>query len=130
MLLSGIEAYGGMLAIDELPHLKRGKMYVVNTKPVDHPGEHWIVIDWTKKRPYLFDSFGNPPKFYGLPKVAYWKRHLQHPDSDTCGAYSVYYVINRSRHYSPMHMFEQYGRNKQNNDKRIEQWLKNRLIQM
>ena len=127
MLLGGIKAYGGVLAIDQLRHLKRGKMYVVNTKPADHPGEHWIVVDWTNKRPYFFDSFGNPPKFYGLPKIAFWKRHLQHPDSDTCGVYSVYYVIHRSRRYSALHMFEHYGRNRKANDEKIVQWLKKHI---
>ena len=129
-ILRGVEGYGEVLSIDQLHHLKRGKMYIVNTKPSYHPGEHWIVIDRTKKQPYLFDSFGKTPKFYGLPKMTYWKRHLQHPDSNTCGIYSMYYIVQRSRHYSPEYMFEQYGANRTNNDRKVQQWLKNRLQQI
>ena len=107
--------------------LKHGKMYVVNTKPADHSGEHWIVIDWTKKHPYMFDSFGKTPKFYRLPKIAYWKRHLQHPDADTCGVYCAYYVVHRERQQSPDYMFQNYTRDKRNNDRRIMKWFKSRL---
>lgn len=127
MLLKGVKPFGGVLAIDQLRHLKRKKMYVVNTKPSDHPGEHWIVIDWMNRRPYMFDSFAQAPKYYGLPKMNYWKRQLQQFDSDTCGAYCVYYIVHRSRRHSPEYMFKDYGKNRKRNDRRIVEWLKWRL---
>ena len=42
---------------------------VVNTKPHDHPGEHWVCFLKTKTNQGIyFDSYGVPP--YNLPEIA------------------------------------------------------------
>ena len=105
-------------------NLKPGKMYVVNSKPSTHPGEHWLVIDWTYQKPYLFDSFGNSPKYYGLPPMKHWKRALQDPKSDTCGVYCMYYIVHRSKHYSPERMFHKFQRHRKKNDMRVLKWFR------
>ena len=118
-MLRGVKKYGGILASDELKYAKPGKMYVVNTKPRRHPGEHWIVLDWSRRLPYFFDSFGHSPKYYGFPPMQHWKKHLQDPNSDTCGLYCIYYVMHRAKHYSPERMFELFPRK---NDARLLMW--------
>ena len=123
LMLRKVQKYGGVLAFDQLKHLKPGKMYVVNTKPSTHPGEHWLVLDLTRQRPYLFDSFGNPPKFYNLSAMKHWKRHLQDPNGDTCGVYCIYYIVHRSKHFSPERMFKDFSRNRKENDRRVLKWL-------
>ena len=127
VMLRGLKSYGGVLAFDQLWHVEPGKMYVINNKPSRHPGEHWIVLDWTRRRPYMFDSFGYPPRLYGLPPMQHWRRALQHPKADTCGIYCIYYIVHRSKHYSPERMFESYTRNKIRNDKHITSWLERRV---
>lgn len=127
-LLRGVKMYGGVLAFDQLNLMRAGKLYVVNSKPSTHPGLHWLVIDLTKRKPYFFDSFGRPPKYYGLPPMQHWDRALQDARNDTCGVWCAYFVVQRSRRRSPHSMFSIFvARNKQHNDERILKWLKNRL---
>ena len=123
ILLRGVKHYGGVLAFDQLDRTHTNKMYVVNTKPSTHPGEHWIVLDFTQRKPFLFDSFGNPPRLYNLPSMLYWKRHLQDSNSYTCGVYCIYYIVHKSRHYSPVRMFKDFSRNRKRNDRRVIKWL-------
>jgi len=125
-LLRGVPKYGGVLAFDQIEFITPGKYWVVNSKPSNHPGEHWLVIDWTHKHPFLFDSFGKSPMFYGLTPMRHWKRHLQHPDSVTCGIYCVYYIVHRAKHYSPERMFQHFTKMRIQNDSRIKTWLRKR----
>jgi len=123
-LLRGVPKYGGVFAFDRLDYLHPGKVYVVNNKPSTHPGEHWIVVDMTLRQPYLFDSFGKHPKYYGLPPMKHWKRALQDPKSYTCGVYCIYYIVHRTKHISPEHMFRKFTRRRVQNDRRVLTWLR------
>ena len=42
--------------------LKPNKYYVINVDHHDKPGSHWMALKTTKKRAYLWDSYGRPVK--------------------------------------------------------------------
>lgn len=121
--LHRIDIFGGVLASDEIGKVRRGKCYVVNTKPRTHAGEHWVVVDWTRKKKYFFDSFGNSPTFYGFPKTDYCGRHLQHADAETCGLYAIYYVVQRGNRRSTSTLLQPFARDKKYNDEFVRLWL-------
>ena len=120
--LSDVTVFGGVFASDQLHRIKKGKVYVVNTKPVNHPGEHWIVIDWTTRRPFFFDSFGRDPQTYGFPSMKYSTYKLQHLKSNTGGMYVTYYVVYKSMGYSIERMMKTFTKNTKKNDRFIRKW--------
>ena len=50
-------AFAGVFPSDRVK-LKPNKYYIINTDPHDKPGEHWIGMATTKKRAYIWDSYG------------------------------------------------------------------------
>ena len=82
---------------------------VVNTKPHDHPGEHWVCFLKTKTNQGIyFDSYGVPP--YNLPEIAEvldgcdsWTFNdisLQTPFSTVCGQYTIFALTHLCRGFS------------------------------
>ena len=60
----------GVFPIDLIPlsAMKFSCCLVINTKPHDHPGEHWnCLVKCEDRRAIYFDSFGIPP--FNLPEV-------------------------------------------------------------
>ena len=82
--------FGTVLAIDQLQHVHPGKVYVLNSNPSYKKGRHWIVLDMTSE-PYFFDSFGNSPTFYNLPRVNI-HRKLYKTKQKMCVVYIVYTI--------------------------------------
>lgn len=121
-LLRDISIYGGVLASDQLKFIKNDKIFVVNTKPSTHRGQHWTVIDTRGPRWYFFDSFGRSPSYYGFPKMKYWTRPLQ-GNSDTCGLWCCYYIVNVARNKTPTGAFKRFKKNKNKNDEYITRWV-------
>ena len=127
-ILKNVATFGGVLAIDQLQWLRKGKCFVVNTMPSHHPGRHWIVIDWINSVPFLFDSFGKPPSYYGLPRHwSYSNTILQHPNSDTCGLYCIYYIVQRNKKITARQIVKPFGRNKKKNDAYVVKWIQNKI---
>ena len=83
--------------------------YVINTDPSTQPGEHWLGFYYDKNGNCdFFDSFGNPPSFYGLENYiklqstdfCYNSQQLQHENSGVCGYYVIHFIQMRSRHFT------------------------------
>ncbi len=98
-------AFGGVYSMDQLPFAVPHYPFfmIVNTQAHNLPGEHWIsVFIDEKRRGEVFDSLAMP-----LPKpLSRWlnqftrsitRNHLmlQHPLSDSCGAFALYFVCHR-----------------------------------
>lgn len=86
---------------------------VVNTKPKDNPGEHWVCIVKTEEnRGIYFDSFGYPPS--NLPEIGlvldscdewtYNESRLQSVISTVCGQYCIFFLTHFARGYSMDHI--------------------------
>ena len=92
----------GVFARDELPDLKKERRpfaLVLNTDPRSKPGQHWLALYGPKQGPIeLFDSFGLPPRSYGLANfsLTYSRIQLQSSFSAVCGHYAIYFICNRS----------------------------------
>jgi hypothetical protein len=74
--------------------------YIVNTKPDNHPGEHWVAVHGDRKGSCsYFDSFGLIPKNATMRKFLSNKNGLyndvlfQSKYSNLCGAYCLLYLM-------------------------------------
>ena len=56
----------GVFASDQLP--SKISTYpsglIVNTDPIDKPGQHWVAMYFPNEGEEFFDSYGFPPSFY------------------------------------------------------------------
>lgn len=52
-------SWGGCHPQDKVT-LRANKCYVINTDIASGPGEHWIGLYTTKKKAYVYDSYGRP----------------------------------------------------------------------
>lgn len=101
------KAFDDIYPVDELPSfVKHYPIFIVlNTHPHNLNGEHWKVIFIRKdRRAEVFDSLALPlniPTQQWLRKhTRQWKsnaRAFQHPLSSTCGAFVLYFILNRLR---------------------------------
>ena len=100
-----LDAFNGIYSIDALPDFvpHRPFLIIVNTHTHNLPGEHWICILIDKdKNAELFDSLALPVsniliRWLNLFSIK-WKKNsqsFQHPLSSTCGAFVLFFVINR-----------------------------------
>ena len=109
-LESYLSRYGTrIVCADELPAVieKRPAFYVVNTDPCGQPGKHWIAFYFPECRGIceFYDSLGKTPGYYherfesvlvaNGPRYAYIKDRIQALDSDVCGQYCIYFVVQR-----------------------------------
>lgn len=101
----------GVFPSDKIPviHLTPAAL-VVNNQDSRHRGEHWLAL-WVIDNQTIefFDSMGLTPSAYGrdisafvnqYPVVHWNKIRLQSFTSNVCGAYCVYYIVNRSKGFS------------------------------
>ena len=99
------EAFQGVFSIDKLPFaiMQYPFFIVVNTQAHNLPGMDWIAVFIDRnRRGEVFDSLALPVpqplmrwlnqfiRSYTRSRVMY-----QHPLSDTCGAFVVYFVFHR-----------------------------------
>ena len=86
---------------------------VINSKPQDHPGEHWVCVVKTEgNKGIFFDSYGFPP--YNMPEVeevldecetwTYNETGLQSSFSAVCGQYVIFFLTHIARGYSLDHV--------------------------
>ena len=80
---------------------------IVNTDPHDKPGQHWIALYKKGKMLNFFDSFGREMQEFTEPftsimkdfasdcKVESNKIQYQNNFSDSCGRWTLYYILSR-----------------------------------
>ena len=103
-------AFLGVFSIDRLPlRLKQYPTFlIVNTQSHNLGGEHWFTIFISRKRiGEIFDSAAQAVD----PRVKRWLNYFtrtwtrnrltfQAPLSSLCGAFALYYILNRLKHTS------------------------------
>lgn len=104
------DAFLGTFPIDKLP--SEMKQYpillIVNTQAHNLEGEHWFALFISSdRRGEVFDSSAQPVDLRirrWLNRFArHWRRNqriYQQPFSPICGAYVLYYILNRLHHSS------------------------------
>ena len=104
------QAFYGIYSIDVLPTFvpHYPLLLIVNTDTRNLPGTHWKVIFIDKdRRGEIFDSLAytvNPMMYRWMNRFTRsWIRSekiFQLPLAATCGAYTLYFVLNRLSHKS------------------------------
>ena len=100
-----LKAFGGIYAMDQLPKSipHYPFMAVINTQSHNLPGEHWIAIYINEnRRGEVFDSLAIPPSLF-LSRwmnrhTRSWRknsRRVQNPFSFSCGAFVLFYILQR-----------------------------------
>ena len=99
------EAFYGVCPLDELPQFVSYLpiFIIVNTQTHNLSGEHWKTIFIDKNRDgEIFDSLAQPMNAMLVKWMnrftRRWKRNrkvYQHPNSTTCGAFALYYILKR-----------------------------------
>ena len=91
----------GCFASDLLPSFPNSfpKTLIINTKPSNMKGEHWVALVLKKKKCFYFDSFGVPilnddilqflQDYY---KVTYSDVCIQSVNSEKCGKFCIAFV--------------------------------------
>ena len=100
----------GCFPRDNLPVIKTfPACLVVNTDPSYKEGEHWLGMYFDRyKTCYFFDSYGNMPEYFGLleyidrfsSNMEYNKYKIQGFFSNTCGHYTVFFILMITRGFS------------------------------
>ena len=100
-----LKAFHGVCAIDTLPDFipKRPFLLIINTHTHNLPGEHWIAIFIDEnKHGELFDSLKLPISNILIRWLnaftVKWKaneRSFQHLLTASCGAFTLYFILNR-----------------------------------
>ena len=122
-----LEAFQGVYTMDKLPQAvtRYPCLIIVNTQSHNTPGEHWIAVFIGKhRRGEIFDSLALPPtnsliRWLNRYTCSFRKSYLQyqHPLSSRCGAYVLFYVLNRLR--NPKCIIQNFKSSLPDNEKRV-----------
>jgi hypothetical protein len=112
VLLQSINLHTAVCAKDQLPLIKSKTFAVIcNNENSDQPGMHWCCfLKLEDECLEFFDSFAMPLKFYGVEFTKFAKQNgktvklsnfpYQSDLSNLCGAYCLYFLIQRARKFS------------------------------
>jgi len=122
--------FKGVFAFDEFSKPRSfPACMVVNNKPQNHPGEHWLAIFYDKTgRASFFDSYGMSPQFYKFPNFPFWNQRRIQGNSDYCGLYCILYLLLKCRK-KENEFFKFFDNNLLKNDILIFNELKKRNIE-
>jgi hypothetical protein len=113
------------------------RSFIINTKPSDHPGEHWVSMFISSDYSVVefFDSLGNPPFFYSqiffkklvkqFPNgVIYCHKKIQSQQSSLCGLFCIYFLEKRNNNVSFKKIIDEFHEKLAENDKKILTFFK------
>ena len=109
----------GTFSWNNVPLLDKYASCIVNSDCEDYSGQHWLAYFYGECGLEFFDSFANIPSFYpGLPaKVDVLNRkRVQGFDSQMCGQWCVYFLLNRYRRYTMNDIVRRFGNDYDAND--------------
>ena len=100
--------FKGVYSRDEIEHLDFDPPYIiiVNTQPSYLDGKHWICMCIDQQQSEHFDSLGNPPLptmkqfLTKMGSYEYNTERVQHPSTNSCGHFCLYYSYYKCRGYS------------------------------
>lgn len=124
----------GVFASDAIPTLKEKSAVVVNVDKSSEPGSHWLAFYYENNNIEFFDSYGNPPEFYGpsfqdffsnYSSVSWNSTTLQSLTSNVCGPYCIYFILKRCQGHSLYSIVSSFA-DCQKNDFRMYQFVKKR----
>lgn len=126
--------FKGVFAADQLPRqVPYPSLYIANTKPARHRGEHWVGFFFGQNREAeYFDSLGRPPRtpwhrdFLKRNSRRYVAspHRIQSLESELCGQYCVMYALYRARGVSLFTFLNRFSPyDFRSNDALVETWF-------
>lgn len=128
--------FQGVFPSDSLPNQiqRYPAAFVANVDPQGEPGSHWCAFYFTQdQKGEFFDSYGLKPDDYSqafqdfITKNSvdwiYNQRDLQSLDSNVCGHYCLYYLLNRCRNISMKAIVDRFSPSKKINDKFVYRFI-------
>lgn len=127
-------AFHDVYPIDMLPNaIPHYPIFIViNTHTKNLPGQHWkAVFIKNDKSAEVFDSFALPLNTFTenwLDKFSRkWKvnsRAYQHSSSALCGAYVLYFILNRLKYDNYKSFLKNFSLNVRDNDRMIDEFYR------
>lgn len=128
------DLFRGVFAANTLPKFVKSypSLYIVNTATSKSPGEHWVVLYFSRnKNTEFFDSYGNAPDLFRFndfvernsKTVTFNSLQLQGNRSMTCGGFCTYFAINRCRGVKMFDIVTRFSKNKSLNDEMIKEFM-------
>lgn len=127
-----LNAFYDVRALNMLPDtiIYRPFLMVVNTQMKNLPGEHWLAVHIDEyRRGEVFDSLAMPVNLHlsrWMNKFTVtWKRNkkmYQHPLSTKCGAFVIYFILNRLNAVNMQDTFKHFSYNLHDNDVIVSQY--------
>lgn len=127
-----LQAFQGIFAIDKLPQAVTHYpcFIIINTQAYNTPGEHWIAAFIGKnRRGEVFDSLAMPipnllMRWMNTYAFSFRQNHLQyqHPLSGRCGAYVLFYVLNRLQ--NPQCIRKYFGSSLHDNERHVSHFYR------
>ena len=129
------KCFSGVFSSNTLPRKKLTRLpaaLVCNTKPSNHPGEHWIALYLTESHLEYFCSFGsNPPSFVtrfahrqGFSSARRTNVIIQSLNSTTCGQHCVLFLHFRCRGVPMRRIISLFDENRKKNDEIVVAMIK------
>ena len=118
----------GVFSADQIPQSISSypSAFIINTDRKRDPGTHWLAFYVTGHRGEFFDSYGRKPSFYSGGFSDFFAvnnltlqhndKRLQSKDSNACGYYCIYYLINRCRGVPMNEIIRSFSDDLNNND--------------
>ena len=122
------QCLGDVVPWDYLPSVVLyPSVFITNTDDSSRGGSHWTAFYFNDlKEGEFFDSFGNPPEFYGQPFKRFLNRNsisyiynnmpLQSDSTTVCGQYCLFYCLHRCRGISMHNIVRSFTENTLIND--------------
>lgn len=123
------KAFDNVYSLDTLPTVVKQypTFIVLNTHSQNLEGEHWkAIFIGEDRRGELFDSLGQVPN---IATQQWLRKHtrqyqrnervLQHPFSSTCGAFVLYFILNRLQVDRFKTVIQRFSCNPSSNEKMI-----------
>ena len=120
------DVFVGVFSADNIAEKEFPGAYIVNTDPINKPGEHWVAFYCTENRTLeAFDSFGGNPASYseyikewmGSGYIILSNTVLQSTNSTLCGNYCLYFLLLRCSGFSYEDVLSVFCKNEDFNDK-------------
>ena len=119
--------------VKTVKNIKTPSLYVINTDFITGKGLHWVLVFYTAKKTYFFDSLALPPILYNfftiierknLPVIrnTFTVQNISE-ESFSCGHFVIVYAVLLTRGYSLVEINKIFSKNRALNDKIVVSWL-------
>ena len=118
------QQFQGVYPSDRLPEKisRYPSAFIANVDPSSKPGSHWVAFYFTEAPVYYSRNFKTFLELNSKEWICNQKQ-LQGLNSNVCGQYCFYYVVNRCRGNSLSSIIQPFVKNKKINDAFVDEFV-------